>query len=431
VIAEFTGGFEQGVQIQNGIKAYTKHGDHRREAVELIVRDTKCSAPETAKKFAEELIANDKVDFLAGFGMTPNAMAVAPVATQAKKPMIIMNAATSVITTKSPYIVRFSMTLPQETEPMALWTAKNGIKKVVTIVTDYPPGIDSETTFVKSFTGRGGTVLASMRAPLMNPDFAPLVQKAKDAKPDAVFIFVPGGGQAASFMKVFKERGLREAGIKLVGPGDITDDAVLEAMGDTSLRDHHHSTSPAHESAENAAFKKATPSERPACGPNLTVAGYDGMAAIHAVAQAGRGTDGTSDGPLSTRPQARVTSRSIRHAGHRAERLRPPRREGRGDAYNVEFDRYPHFKDPGSRLPGPRRSVRKKSDAGLHWLRPDGASRGLVRRASTAGRSSADASSSRACRPKPPGRERIVVRSVDEEQGAATVQRGESRRAAG
>src|SRR5215813_785046 len=290
LIAEFSGGWEQGVQIQNGIKAYMKqHGDHvAGKRIELIVRDTKGAAPDAAKRLAEELIEKEKVDFLAGFGLTPNAMAVASVATQAKKPMIIMNAATSVITTKSPYIVRFSMTLPQTTEPIAMWSAKNGIKKVVTIVTDFPPGIDSEKTFIKSFTGRGGQVLESMRAPLANPDFGPLVQKAKDAKPDAVFIFVPGGAQAASFMKVFRERGLREAGIKLVGPGDLTDDAVLEAMGDTSLgtiTTHHYSA--AHDSAENAAFKKAyAQANGTSMRPNfMAVAGYDGMAAIYAVAR--------------------------------------------------------------------------------------------------------------------------------------------------
>jgi len=357
VIAEFTGGFEQGVQIQNGIKAYMKqHGDHvAGKRVELIVRDTKGPSPETAKKFAEELIANDKVDFLAGFGMTPNAMAVAPVATQAKKPMIIMNAATSFITVKSPYIVRFSFTLPQDTEPMALWTAKNGIKKVVTIVTDYPPGVDSETTFVKAFTARGGTILTSIRAPLVNPDFGPLVQKAKDAKPDAVFIFVPGGAQAASFMKVFRERGLREAGIKLVGPGDLTDDAVLEAMGDTALgtiTTHHYSA--AHDSAENAAFKKAyAQANGPGVRPNfMAVAGYDGMAAIYAVA---RKLDGNIDGdkamalfkeykaasprgPIEIDPATRDIVQSV--YVRRVEKVG-------GALYNVEFDRYPHFKDPG------------------------------------------------------------------------------------
>ena len=238
---------------------------------------------------------------------------------------------------------------------MALWTAKNGIKKVVTIVTDYPPGVDSETTFVKSFTGRGGTVLTSMRAPLMNPDFAPLVQKAKDAKPDAVFIFVPGGAQAASFMKVFKERGLREAGIKLVGPGDITDDAVLESMGDTSLgtiTTQHYSA--AHESAENAAFKKAyARANGPGVRPNfMAVAGYDGMAAIYAVA---RKLDGHIDGdkamalfkeykaasprgPIEIDPATRDIVQSV--YVRRVEKVG-------GALYNVEFDRYPHFKDPG------------------------------------------------------------------------------------
>ncbi|HVI22395.1 MAG TPA: ABC transporter substrate-binding protein, partial [Myxococcales bacterium] len=234
LVAEFSGPFAAyGKQIENGMKAYLKaHGDTvAGRKIEILERDTTGPAPEVAKRVAQDLVTNDKIDFLAGFGLSPNAFAVAAVATQAKTPMVIMNAASSMITTKSPYVVRFSMTLPQVTEPMALWAAKNGIKKVYSIVSDYAPGIDAEGAFEKAFTSHGGTIAGSVRVPLKNPDFAPFVQRAKDAKPEAVFIFVPAGEQSVAFVKAFAERGLREAGIKIIGPGDVVDDDVLESMG--------------------------------------------------------------------------------------------------------------------------------------------------------------------------------------------------------
>src|ERR1700716_2271295 len=229
LVAEFSGPFAgYGKQIQNGIKAYMKqHGDTvAGKKVELVLKDTTGPSPEIAKRLAQDLITQDKVDFLAGFGLTPNALAVAPLATQAKTPMIVMNAASSIITTKSPYVARFSMTLPQVTEPMARWSAKNGIKKVFTIVSDYAPCLDAESAYLKSFSGQGGEVVGSVRVTLRNPDFAPFVQRAKDAKPDAVFIFVPAGEQGIAFVKAFTERGLSEAGIKLIGPGDVVDEHV-------------------------------------------------------------------------------------------------------------------------------------------------------------------------------------------------------------
>src|SRR5919202_1953105 len=238
LVAEFSGPFAgYGKQIHNGIKAYMKqHGDTvAGKKVELILKDTTGPSPEVAKRLAQDLITQDKVDFIAGFGLTPNALAVAPLATQAKVPMIIMNAASSVITTKSPYVARFSMTPPQVPELIALWAAKNGIKKVFTIVSDYAPGLDAESAFTKAFSSRGGEIAGSVRVPLRNPDFAPFVQRAKDAKPDAVFIFVPAGEQSVAFVKACTERGLREAGIKIIGTGDVTDDDVLDAMGEATL----------------------------------------------------------------------------------------------------------------------------------------------------------------------------------------------------
>jgi branched-chain amino acid transport system substrate-binding protein len=358
LVAEFSGPFAgYGKQIHNGIKAYMKqHGDTvAGRKVEIILKDTTGPSPEIAKRLAQDLVTQDKVDFLAGFGLTPNALAVAPLATQAKTPMIVMNAASSVITSKSPYIARFSMTLPQVTAPIAQWSAKNGIKKVYSIVSDYAPGIDAETAFNKAFTPQGGEVVGSVRVPLRNPDFAPFVQRAKDTKPDAVFIFVPAGEQGIAFVKAFTERGLRQAGIKLIGPGDVVDDDVLEAMGDPTLgiiTTHHYSA--AHEGPENAAFKKAyAEANGNGSRPNfMAVAGYDGMAAIYQVA---RKLGGKLDadkamtvlkglklqsprGPIHIDAETRDIVQTV--YVRRVERTK-------GGLYNVEFDKFPDVKDPG------------------------------------------------------------------------------------
>ena len=181
--------------------------------IEILERDTTGMAPDVAKRLAQELVTRDQVDFLAGFGLTPNAMAVAPVATQAKKAMIIMNAAASVITTKSPYIVRVSMTIPQVSLPMAQWAARNGVKRVYTLVADYAPGLDAETTFKKGFEEGGGQVIDSARVPPTHLDYGPCIPRIKDAKPDAGFLFLPAGEPGIAFMKSFTERGLAQAGI--------------------------------------------------------------------------------------------------------------------------------------------------------------------------------------------------------------------------
>src|SRR3569833_1939221 len=213
LIAPFSGPFADfGKQMQGGIKAYMQdHGDKvAGKKIELIIKDTTGPSPEIAKRLAQELAVRDKVDFLAGFGLTPEALAVAPIAEQAKKPMIIMNAATSVISTKSMYIAHVSMTLPQISAPMGTWAVKHGIKRVVTLVADYGPGIDAETAFKTNFVGGGGQELDSIREPLRNPGFAPFIQRIKDLKPEAVFIFVPAGEQGIAFMKGYRERGLAE-----------------------------------------------------------------------------------------------------------------------------------------------------------------------------------------------------------------------------
>jgi branched-chain amino acid transport system substrate-binding protein len=358
LVAEFSGPFAQyGQQILGGMKAYMKqNGDTvAGKKIEIVQKDTTGPAPDVAKRLAQELVTRDNVDFLVGFGLTPNALAVAPVATEAKKPMIIMNAATSIITTKSPYIVRVSMTLPQITQPMAQWAAKNGIKKVYTVVADYGPGLDAEAAFTKAFKAAGGEMVGSVHTPLQNPDFAPFVQRVKDAKPEAVFLFLPAGEQGIAFMKAYKERGLADAGIKLIATGDITDDGVLDAMGDPTLglvTSFHYSAS--HNSPENTAFKKAyAEANGTTLRPNfMAAAGYDGMAAIY---EALRKTNGSTDGDkimaalkgmklasprgaIMIDPETRDVVQTVY--------IRKVEKTG-GGLYNMEFDKFPDQKDPG------------------------------------------------------------------------------------
>src|SRR5437868_10560876 len=283
VIAECSGPFaDYGSQILGGMKTYlAQNGDvFGGRKIEIVVKDTTGAAPDIAKRLAQETVTRDNVDILAGFGLTPNAMAVAPVATEAKKPMVIMNAATSVITTRSPYIVRVSHTLPQDTQPMAQWAAKNGIKRVFVLVSDFGPGVDAEGTFVKTFTAAGGEIVGTARVPLQNPEFAPFVQRARDANPQAIFVFLPPGGQTISFIRSYEERGLAKAGIKIIATGDLTDDGVLEAMGEGTLgivTSFHYSY--AHDSPENKAFLKAyVDANGTKLRPNfMACAGYDGM----------------------------------------------------------------------------------------------------------------------------------------------------------
>jgi len=358
VIAEFSGPFaDYGTQIVNGMKTYLKlHGDtFGGRKVEFIQRDTTGAAPDIAKRLAQELITRDNVDILAGFGLTPNALAVAPIDAEAKKPMVIMNAATSIITTRSPYIVRVSHTLPQDTQPIAQWAAKNGIKRAYTLISDYGPGIDAEGAFVKAFKAAGGEIIDSVRTPLQNPDFAPYLQRIKDSKPDAVFVFLPPGSQTIAFIKGYEERGLKQAGVKLIGTGDLTDDGVLQAMGEPTLgliTSFHYSAS--HDSPENRAFVKAYAEVNGTkYRPNfMACAGYDGMAAI---AEALKKTGGSVDpdkfmtalkgmklmsprGPIMIDPETRDIVQTVYI--RRVERVN-------GELYNMEFDKFPDVKDPG------------------------------------------------------------------------------------
>ena len=357
LIAPFSGPFaDYGKQMEGGIKAYMAlHGDTvAGKKIQIIIKDTTGPSPEIAKRLAQELVVRDKVDFLAGFGLTPEALAVAPIAEQSKTPMIIMNAATSVITTKSNYIARFSMTLPQVAAPMGTWAASNKIKKVVTLVADYGPGIDAEAAFKDTLQKGGGTVVEAIRVPLKNPDFSPYIQRIKDAKPDAVFVFVPAGEQSIAFMKGYRERGLAEAGIQVIATGDLTDDHVLPAMGSATLgviTTFHYSA--AHKSPENAAFLKSFASANPNSGrPNfMAVGAYDGMAAIYAVSRKLNGTiDGdkamqvlkglklnSPRGPIMIDPATRDIVQTV--YVRKVEALGT-------EFFNVEFDKFSDMKDP-------------------------------------------------------------------------------------
>jgi len=358
VIAAFSGPFaDYGKQMQGGIKAWmAQHGDKvAGKKIELIYKDTTGPSPEIAKRLAQELVVRDKVDFLAGFGLTPEALAVAPIAQQAKKPMIIMNAATSVITTKSDYIARFSMTLPQISAPMGDWALKNKITNVATVVADYGPGIDAEKAFSDRLVKNGGKIVESIRVPLRNPEFAPFIQRIKDAKPDAVFVFVPAGEQSIAFMKGYRERGLLAAGVKVIATGDLTDDHVLPAMGDNTqgvITTFHYSA--AHKSPENDAFLKSFAAANPQGGrPNfMAVAAYDGMNAIYQVSQKLNGKiDGdkamavlkgmkinSPRGPISIDPATRDVVQTV--YVRKVEMVN-------GQPYNIEFDQFPNQKDPG------------------------------------------------------------------------------------
>ena len=346
-----------GKQIEHGIKLYlATNGDtFGGRKVELILKDdSPGTSGDVSKRLAQELVVKDKVDILAGFGLTPSAFAVAPVATEGKKPMVVMNAATSAVTTKSPYIVRTSMTLPQNTAPIANWAAQNKIKTVFTLVADYGPGQDAETQFKKTFGAAGGQIIGEARAPVKNPDFAPFLQKIKDAKPDAVFLFLPPGAETIAFMKGFTERGLAAAGIQLISTGDLTDEDILDAVGDAALgvvTSFHYAE--AHKSPENLAYTQAYAKAYPKDRPNfMSVGGYDGM---HLIAEVLKKTHGSTDaekfveaakglkwlsprGPISIDPATRDIVQTIYI--RKVERVA-------GKLQNIEFDQVPDFKDPG------------------------------------------------------------------------------------
>jgi len=273
-----------GPYMERAVRLYLKQ--HEKELggvkVELLTRDDTGPNPDKARQLAQELVVRDKVNLLAGVIFTPNAMAMAPIATEAKVPFVIMNAGTSVITTRSPYVVRTSFTLWQSSYPLGQWAAKK-FKTAYSLVSDFGPGHDSEEAFGKGFTEGGGKMLGAVRVPLQNPDWAAYMQRVKDAKPDVLQVFIPAGKTATAVMKNFSELGLDKAGIKLIGPGDITTDEELPNMGDVALgvlTVHHYSAAATR--PENKAFVEAWKKEYGANEtPNFVAVGaYDGAAII-------------------------------------------------------------------------------------------------------------------------------------------------------
>jgi branched-chain amino acid transport system substrate-binding protein len=355
VILPYSGQFaDPGAQADNGIKLYMqRHGDTvAGKRVEIIRRDTGGIAPDVAKRLAQELVVRDKVDMLAGFSLTPNALAAADISVQAKKLMVVMNAAASVVTTKSPYMVRVSFTLPQLNEPLGTWAYKNGVRKVYSMVADFAAGHDAEAAFHGAFKAAGGEIIGAVRYPVANPDFSAFVQRAKDANPEAIFIFVPGGAQSPAIAKALADRGVDPKRIKIMSQMELTEEQALKSMGDTALGiitsahyDYNHGSASNKEfvAAFNGAFKR---------NPDFfAVGGYDGM---HLIYEALKRTGGNADGdaliaaakgmawesprgPISIDPATRDIVQTVYM--RRVERV--------GDGLrNVEFDKIEQVKDP-------------------------------------------------------------------------------------
>ncbi len=355
LILPMTGPFAStGRQITAACKLYLQtHGDSvAGRKVELIIKDDTGLAPETTKRIAQEMVVQDRITVLAGFGLTPLAFAAAPVATEAKVPMIVMAAGTEVIPQRSPFIVRTGFTLPQNTAPVALWAAQNNIKRVFSLVTDYAPGHDSEKTFVNRFKAAGGTIIEAVRTPLRNPDYAPFLQRAKDSKADALFVFVPSG-EGLAVMKQFEERGLKQTGMKMIGPGDVVDDDILVSIGAPAvgvITSMHYSA--AHDSPENKAYVAAMTKANPGMRPNFhSVGGWDGMHLIYEavkkqpngsgqqLVEAMKGMKWTSPrGPMMIDPATRDVIQNVY--------LRETRMVN-GEPWNIEFAKFENVKPSG------------------------------------------------------------------------------------
>jgi branched-chain amino acid transport system substrate-binding protein len=355
VILPLTGPFASntGRQIENSIKAYMAlNGDTvAGKKIELIIKDD-ASTADTTKRLAQELVVNDKVHILAGFGLTPLALAAAPISKEAKIPQIVMAAATSMVTEQSPYIVRSSFAATQPVPAIAEWAVKNNLKNVISLVADFAPGHDIEKGFDEFFTKAGGKVVEKVRIPLRNPDFAPFLQRIADTKPEGLFVFTPAG-MGAQFMKQFVERGLDKSGIKMFATGDVTDDDVLNGMGDVALgivTSHHYSAN--HASPENTKYRDAYAKQTNGGRPNfMGVGGYDGMHLIYeALKKTGGKTDGDSlveamkgqswvspRGPMSIDPETRDVIHNIY--------IREVKKVD-GQLYNVEFATVEKVKDP-------------------------------------------------------------------------------------
>ena len=354
LIMAYSGQFaDTATQMDNAIKLYVKqHGDTvAGKKIELIRKDTNGPNPDVAKRLAQELVVRDKVDILAGFTLTPEALGAADISAEAKKLMVVMNAATSIITAKSPYIARTSLTIPQLENAFGAWVYKSGVRRVYTMVSDYGPGIDAETWFVKSFKDAGGQIVGSVRMPIASPDFSAFVQRAKDVDPEAIFIFIPGGAQPPAIAKAMQERGISPS--KILGQGEITmDDNALKSMGDSAIGIRtifHYGWE--HKSPMNEAFVKAFRDEYKRNPDVFSIGGWDGMHLIYeTLKKAGGKADGDSliaaakgmswespRGPISIDPNTRDIVQNVYI--RRVEKV--------GDAtQNVEFDKIENVKDP-------------------------------------------------------------------------------------
>jgi branched-chain amino acid transport system substrate-binding protein len=354
LLLTYTGPFtDPGTQMDHGIDLYVKeHGDVvAGKKIQLIRKDT-AGAPDAAKRLAQELIVNDNVDILAGFVLTPEALAVADLSSEAKKFMVVMNAATSIVTTKSPYMTRTSVTLPQNCEQLGKWAYANGVRRVYTMVSDYAPGHDGEAAFQRAFKEAGGEIVGSVRMAVANPDFSAYVQRAKDSNPDGLFVFVPGGSQPTALAKALIERGMDPAKIKIMGQGELTDESALQAIGDGAIGivtafqyDYTH------KSPTNAAFVKAYNAEFKRNPDIFSVGGYDGMHVIYeALQKTGGNTDGESliaaakglswespRGKISIDPETRDIINTIYI--RKVEKVA-------GHVENVEIEKYENVKDP-------------------------------------------------------------------------------------
>ena len=342
-----------GRQLEAGAKAFLAQRGNMvaGKKVEIIVKDD-TGVADVSKRLAQELVVNDKVAVLGGFGLTPIAMAVGPIASQAKVPAVIMTAATSVVVEQSPFFVRAGRTMPQMTFPIADWASKNGIKSAVTLVSDYAPGIDAEKFFKERFEGAGGKVLDSLRAPLASPEFAPFLQRAKDLKPDALFLFVPSG-QGATLMKQVIDRDFAGANIKVIATGDVTDDDLLNDMGDSVLgMITSHDYSADHNSPENKAFVEIFKKVNNGLRPNMmAVAAYDGMDLIFkALEKTGGDTNGQKlvdamKGQKWTSPRGPMEIDANTREAIPPMYIRKVEKKN-GELYNVEFDYVGQIKDP-------------------------------------------------------------------------------------
>ena len=354
LLLPMTGPFQaNGWEANAGVQLFLKQRGNAvaGRKIEILLKDDG-GVTDAAKRIAQEMIVNDKVDILLGFGLTPIALAVAPLATEAKIPMIVTVASTSVVVDRSPYVVRTIQTIPQIANIIGTWAAKNGIRNAVTIVSDYAPGLDAEKWIGQSFEKAGGKMLERLRPPLVNPDFAPFLQRARDASPEAIFAFVPAG-VGAIFAKQFVERGMDKSGIRIVAMSDVLDDDALGGMGDAVLG--VISGGPyavAHKSPQNKAFVDAFKAANANRHPNVVaVAAYDGMELIYRALEATKGaSDGTAvvnamkgmqwespRGPVLIDPATRDIVQNIYM--RKVERVD-------GELQNVEFETYPAVKDP-------------------------------------------------------------------------------------